>query len=262
MTLRLSQVNARLSGKKTALKDRVTELYKLVQKPALFNGNTRIYTPYQVAGDGRAESVPPVTEMVQARVKEILASARKAWTELLDGTYTQDIGNTRARADIVVDGQVLAKDVPVTTLMYLKKIWEDVCTFLAKLPTPDPSIEWVYDENQGYLRSKDEEIVQRTKKVPKTLVKFEPTERHPGQADVYQDEVAIGDYARTSFTGGCPYDVKASMIELAGKVRDAIKVAHEAANLTTEVEDQYLSQRLFDFVFAPLAKIGSTNATP
>lgn len=253
MPQKLSQLNARIMGRATADTEAVTELYKQVQKPALFQGSTRVYTPYATDGDARENTPAPETTMVQTRAREVLAAARKHWTSLIDGVHSQDKANTVAKADIVVDGAILARDVPVTTLMFLKKRWQDVHTFLKTLPTPDPSIKWVYDTNQGLLRSDKPELVQRTKKVPKVLVKAPATDKHPAQTEVYTDDVFIGEYSKTLLSGGMPADVKSALLELSQKMIDAIKVAHEGANCSTDAPDLRLASSLFDFVFAPLA---------
>jgi hypothetical protein len=251
---RLGQVTVRLDGKKTAVKERVTELYKTLQKPALFTGYTRRYTPFKQDGD-RAETLPAENVMVQVRFRELLAQARKSWTELMDGIYTQDLGNTRAKADVVVGDVVLAKDVPVTTLMFLIKQWTDVLSFIQHLPTPDPAVTWVYDSNQGLLKTGTPEQVRRTKKSIVRHIKFEPTDKHPGQADFMTEDVDIGVYEKTDFSGGCPQDVKLAMITRVSAVIEALKVAREAANIATEAPENKIADPIFDYVFAPLSTI-------
>lgn len=247
---KLAQIVVRLDGKKTKAKDTVTELYKTIQKPAFFNGHSRVYEPYAVEG-GKEITAPPENQIVQAKYKDVIGKARKAWTELMDGTYQEDVGNTRARSDVIVDGQVVAKDVPVTTLMFLTKQWTDVLTFLQALPTPAASVDWVYDSNLGVLKSREEVIQQRTEKVPQVLRKFEPTERHPGQADVFTKDIPVGEYKKREFSGGCPLDVKEAMVERCSKIIEAIKVAREAANMSVEVQEAGIADQLFEFVFAP-----------
>lgn len=253
MALKLGQIAVRLDGKKTAATDAVTALYKQVQKPALFNGYVRRYTPYtQDGANDQSLTQPPESVMVQLRFRELLAQARKEWTALIDGTYSQDVGNTKARADIVVDGGVLAAQVPITTLMFLRKQWTNILTFVKAIPTPDPAVSWEYDINQGLLKSKEAQTVQRTKKVPYKFEKAAATDKFPAQVEVYMEDAPIGEYTRIDFCGGCPYEVKNQLVDNLTKLIEAIKVAQEVANMTTEAADLMIADPLFNFVFAPL----------
>lgn len=253
MPLKLAQVNARLDGVKKATMDRVTELNKLFQKAAMFIGYSRVYKPYSQSGNN-AETLPPENVMVQARFQEVIAQARKAWTTLVDSTFTQDTGNTRAKADVVINGIVIASDVPVTTIMFCLNRFTDVLTFVKNIPTPNQAVNWAYDSNQGLLKSVSPEIVQRTKKVMKTHVKFEPTDKHPGQSDTYTEDTPVGEYTKLDFSGACPVETKLKIVENASAIVEALKVARELANIATEVAESKIADKFFDYIFAPLTE--------
>ena len=76
---------------------------------------------------------------MQQRADDLLRQAREKWAELWNLVYTQDVGNQQARADVVVDGQTVLANVPVTFLLFLDKQVNDLETFVTKLPTPDPA---------------------------------------------------------------------------------------------------------------------------
>lgn len=251
--MKLAHIITKLDGIKTKVKENLTTLYKLVQKPAMFVGYTKTYEPYSQTGE-RAQTLAPETQLVQYRVREVLAQARKAWGELTDLTYQADLGNQEARADIVVDGVVLKKDVPVTTLMFLLKTLTDVHTFVTHLPTPDLSVVWQYDEALGLLRSKEPTITQKTAKVPKVLVKFEPTDKHPGQSEVYHMDEPIGEYRKSEFSGAVKVDAKVETLERLAKLLAALKEARETANISVTVKDEKIADSLFEFAFEPLNK--------
>ena len=50
---------------------------------------------------------------------------------------TQDFANCQAKANVVVDGQTILKEVPVTHLLFLEKQLVDLRTFIDGLPTPE-----------------------------------------------------------------------------------------------------------------------------
>src|SRR5690606_16701379 len=135
---RLSQVIAVEKQVKSRVNSEGSELHKLNQKPDLFNGMSRTYE--RRSEDG--EELPSEQKLVQYRAHENLAQWSKMWSELLDVVATKDWGNTQARADLVVDGETLVKEAPVTYLIWLEKQLEDFRTFVDNLPVLDPSKAW------------------------------------------------------------------------------------------------------------------------
>ena len=111
-------------------------------------------------------------------------------TRLFDVTATKDWTNCVARADVVVDGTPLLRDVPVTYLLFLEKQLVDLHTFVKKLPVLDAVRD--LDTTTPSADSFATEPVQttRTKKVPRNHVKAEATEKHPAQVEVYYEDVA------------------------------------------------------------------------
>lgn len=238
----------------TAMKEdclrKVADCNQQLQQKARFEGSNKVHLPSK---DGDLAD-PPEERIVQSRFGEVLDTAKKTWIALMNGSYQVDEGNTRAKADIIVDGHTLAKDVPTATLLFLKKQWKDVHTFLTNLPVPGASTRWEYDANTDLLRSEKPVVTHKTKKVMKSLTKFEPTDRHPGQAETYSDDVVIGRYELTSFSGGCPAETKNAMLERVTNIRMAIALALETANANTEVSKGDIATALFDFALEPLQK--------
>jgi hypothetical protein len=256
---KLGHIAVKLDGMKTKVKDFVTQLYKIVQKPAMFAGFTKAYEPYSQSGE-RAETVPTETQMVQARAQEVLGQARVAWTELIDLTYQQDVGNTEAKADIAVDGAVLAKDIPITTIMFLIKQFTDAYTMVNALPIPDSAVEWAWDDAQGLLKSVRETVTQKTAKVPKVLVKFDPTDKHPGQSEVYHVDQPVGEYKKREFSGAIKRQTKDEILAKLTKLIAALKEARESANMNTPAKDVKVADALFGFAFQPLDEANSVKS--
>ena len=84
---------------------------------------------------------------------DVLRQASKIQTELFDVEATKDWGNCVAKADVVLDGQVLMKEVPATYLLFLEKQLSDLRTFIEKLPALDESDEWSSDPNSNLYRT-------------------------------------------------------------------------------------------------------------
>jgi hypothetical protein len=253
--MNLSQINSQLVGKKTGNREQFGTLYHLIQQPELFVGEVKRYQPYQVDADGRPkkeDQLPDEVRRLQANYQDVLFEVQRQVGVLIDLTATQDKANTTAKADIVIDGKVVLKDVPVTTLMYLKSQAIDLHTFFARLPTPDPGLDWAPDPNQGCLRSVNDAQVVRTKKMNKVVVLHAPTDKHPAQTQMVTEDTPIGAYLTTKFSGGCPAVIKTKLVEGAQKLIDAIKAAHELANSKTEAPMQSAAAPLFEYLLAPL----------
>ena len=146
---------------------------------------------------------------------------------------------------MVVDGEVVLTDVPVTTLLFLEKQLVDIGTAISAIPTPDAAFTWAQDST-GLLRS-DAVHTQKTKKVMKPVTLYEATKEHPAQVAQINEDVVIGTWITTKLSGAMTAERK-RLIE--GRLRDltkAVKVAREEAN-GQEVRPQQLGKKLFDFL--------------
>jgi hypothetical protein len=240
---RLNQVNAMVTGRKSETEKAVTEIYKLLQKDALFNGFERAYKPND---EEQGERLPPESQKVQQEARKLIQQARAKWTDLWDLTLTQDVGNQAAKADVVVDGRTLLKDVPVTNLLFLEKQVNEVETFVGKLSTPDPAEEWTHDPTTGLLRGRPAQSV-RTKKEPTRFEKAPATKEHPAQVEILYIDTPVGAWTRTQFSGSITADEKNALLARLRKLKDAVRVAREQANLI-EVQPCKCGDPLFDYI--------------
>ena len=205
---KLNEIIAIASGRKGEVQKAVTETYHKIQKEGLFDGLSRSYKPRTEDG----EKLPAEQKFPQLRVRDLIADAGVRWLDLFDITLTLDHGNCLARADIVVDEQVLAKDVPVTTLLFLEKQLADIKAFIGKLPVPDPAEKWHYDSGQDSLATEPTQTA-RTKKVQKPIVLYDATEHHPAQTQLITEDVLVGDWTQILYTTRSPAQDKNAMLE-------------------------------------------------
>lgn len=241
--MKLNQTIALQAGKKQKAKDTLTEAYHQIKKPDLFTGLTRTY---QARDDG-GEILPDERKTAQMRVNDLIRSVRKDLVEMFDITATQDYANCVARADIILDGKKLLENVPVTHLLWLEKQLVDLRTFVSSLPVLDPTEEWVYSSDQDGFVSKAVRT-NRTKKVPKSHVKYEATTEHPAQVEMYMEDVWVGTWTQVKFSGCLPAKLKNEMLERVGKLVDATKLAREEAN-SVAVQTIKTGNQILDYVF-------------
>lgn len=241
--MRLHQLLAVEKDTKAAHLRVVTDAHQKMQKGALLSGISRRYR----ATTENGEQLPPESTIVQVRVEDALGEVKGAFVNLLDLISSKEAANQGARADIVVDGTVLAKDVPVCGLLAFEKQATDLVTMIDNLPVLDPSEQWHRDEAQNCWATAAVET-HRTKKLPKVVEKSPATDKHPAQVEVFHEDVVVGYWSTTKFSGAIPASRKAELKRRALALKTALKVAREEAN-SIKVEDRKVGAALIGYVF-------------
>lgn len=240
---KLNQIIAVANGRKTKVTKDVTEIYKKIQKPALFDGISRTYQPL----DDDGETFPPEKKNIQFSAKEAISEFTESLTSLFDVVATQDYGNTKAVANVIVEDKKILENVPVTYLLFLEKQLNDVHTFVKTLPVLDPAENWHWSDTAACFVSEVAKT-NKTKKVMRNHVKAEATVNHPAQVETYSEDIKVGEWATTKFSGGLPAKDKNLLLEKVTLLQDAVKVAREQANMT-EVESIDVSRPVFEYLF-------------
>ena len=193
------------------------------------------------------EQLPPEPTRVQVSAADVLVDVQRTLTRLFDVVLTQDTANAGAKADVVVDGHAILRDVPVTYLLFLEKKLVDLHTFVDKLPVLDPAEDWEFDEARGCYASAAVQTV-RSKKVPRNHVKAEATDRHPAQVEVYTEDVPVGRWTTTKLSGALPATRVKELREQVTKLQEAVKFAREQANSVT-ITDAKAGDAVFGYLF-------------
>ncbi len=222
---KLNQIIAIEKGVKSRVYGAVTELHKESQKAEPYTGLAKTYRKRDEDG----EDMPPEHKRVRQVASEVLRRVAALETELWDVEATKDLANTRAKADVVVDGRVLIKGAPVTYLLFLEKQVNDLRTFVDKLPTLDDTEEWSEDPTTGLFRT-GRVTTHRTKKTPKVIVKYEATKEHPAQTELVHEDLVVGYWETVKSSGAIPAPRKALLLDRLDKLARAVKIAREQAN--------------------------------
>uniref|UniRef100_UPI00078392A7 DUF7873 family protein n=1 Tax=Herbidospora sakaeratensis TaxID=564415 RepID=UPI00078392A7 len=239
---KLNQILAVEKGVKADVQRKVTDANTLIQKAPLLSGISRTYQPI----DDEGEQLPPESTRVQVQAEQVLRDVTVTLTRLFDVTATKDVANCAAKADVVVDGTTLVRDVPVTYLLFLEKQLTDLHALISRLPTLDPSETWSLDGNTDTWRTEPVRTT-RTKKVPRNHVLAEATEKHPAQVQVFTEDVVVGYWTRVAFSGALPQRRVNELLTRLTKLQEAVKFAREEAN-GTEITDQRIGEALFGYL--------------
>lgn len=229
---RLNQLIAVRKGVVSTAEQAFTKAYQDVQKTALMVGITKQYQPSEEGG----EQLAGERQIVQIRIPDVLNEVADALKGLFDIHATLDMTNQVARSAIFIDGHPITEMLPVATLLTIEKKLTDLSTFIKKLPLLDPAELWTADEhNEGVWRAEPIRT-QRQKKVPRNHVKSEATDKHPAQVEVYHEDVIVGHWTTTKFSGALPLARAKELLARVNKLLAAVKQAREQANMV-EVED-------------------------
>lgn len=229
---KLNQIIAVEKGVKSETKTLVTQLYKIAQKADLFNGMSKRYERL----DEEGEDLPPETKKVSCDTNELLIDVKKAMSNYLAITARKDILNTRANANIVVDGVTLLNDVPVTFLLTLEKELTDIKTLVSHLPTLEESEDWNFVQSSNTYKT-EESKTHRTKKIQKPIVLYQATEHHPAQTQMITEDVVVGHWKQVKYSSALPKKKKREMLDRIEVFLNAVKTAREEANSIEEVID-------------------------
>lgn len=239
----LAQIVAVTTGVKTHAQRDFTDAHHRLQKAPLLTGISRVYQPKDEDG----EQLPSESTRVQVSALDVLAEVQHRLTRLFDVVLTQDTANTQARADVVVDDEVVLRDVPVTYLLFLDKRLDDLLTFVTKLPVLDPAEKWDFDPARGCYAAEPVQTV-RSKKIPRNHEKAPATERHPAQVDVWMEDMSVGIWTTTKLSGALPAARVKQLRDRVICLQQAVKAAREQANSLT-VTDAKAGDAVFAYLF-------------
>lgn len=240
---KLNQVLAVEKSIKNRTAGELDTLYKVIQKPALFDGFSKTYAPK--ADDG--EKIPPQMQRVQMKSEDIIKSIGKNLEDLFDVTAQKDFANCNATADVIVDEVTLLNNVPTTFLLFLEKQLTDLATCLGKLPLLDPAKEWQWDVNSSLFRSDTVQSI-RTAKKQKALVLYPHSDKHPAQTQLITEDEAVGTWDETKLSGAVTESRRKLLVERIEKLHKAVKVAREKANMA-DAAPNTAGQKLMAWLF-------------
>lgn len=243
MAQRLNQVVAARTGVQGRNQKAIMELLKVARQEPLFTGLHREYKPQK--DDDYV--YPSETKKVQMTVDSLLVEAMRLFTPMIDLNLENEEGNAVARADIELDGEVVATGVPAAMLLFLEKTLREVRDLVSALPTNDHAEEWKKDTNTGLWKT-DPHGTHKTKKVPKVVTLAEATKEHPAQAQLTQEDIVEGTWYTTKFSGAVPEVEKKKYLERIDRLTVAIKKAREQANMQ-EVQKHEIAKKIFDKIF-------------
>lgn len=212
------------------------EFQKYLPKEEHWKGSRKIYRHFDAEAPEAERNVPDEYQAVHLRVEDVLDELAKYSAAALDITATKDRTNCDARADIEVDGQVIARDVPISHLLFLQDYFTEWGSTLKLLPVLNPARSWTPVSGERGLHAGEPEKRLRSLKTEEPLVLYDATDKHPAQVKTTIKETPVGEYTTTMLSGAVTEQRKRELLTNLHKLLLAIKDAIARANRTPVTE--------------------------
>jgi hypothetical protein len=182
-------------------------------------------------------------------VGEKLSTLQEAYQRYWDLRLQKESANQEAKADVVVDGVVLFKDVPVTFLLNMETELTELKGVYQSIPTLQAGMTWLLDDikGRGIYKSEHKEEKNKTEKTVQFKVLIQPTKEHPGQVKEWTEDRPIGKFITETWSGMIAPSDKAIMLGKLEKMIRAFKRARQRANCQ-ETETMEIGKQVFDYI--------------
>jgi hypothetical protein len=226
------------------LKKIFSETVGVFGKKERFSGHTRRLKMFDEARAAEETvEVQEITTTVRDKLRYVGTHAIQYW----DAFYQKERTNQDARADIVVEGQVIASDIPATALLGFETRLRDLRDVYQTVPTLAPGIKWVPVEGSDTFRSDTPDDRMKTEKSLKFEIVTGATKEHKAQYEKWSADAAIGKYSTEYTSGMITPERKHQLLDRIEKLIIAVKQARQRAN-STEVVSVKIGQAFYDSI--------------
>lgn len=169
----------------------------------------------------------------------------------LDAYYQKEATNQTTKADLIVDGKTIAKDVPGTFLLGLETKLAELRAVYEAIPTLAPGPTWVADLDHrkagGVFRSAKPDETFRSKKTIRAVVLHPPTEHHPAQVQAVPEDMLVAKISVQNWSGMMTSAQKSDLLGRIDALVRGTKAARQRAN-NTDVVPGKIGADLFKFI--------------
>ena len=222
----------------------------------LFRGHTKSLTMFKEADQAQnaIDDSHEITTTVPAR----LLYTKDALVRSMDVHFQKEVSNQEANADIIIDGEVLASNIPATYLLGLETELKKIRQVFAVAPTLDNGIEWVSDTNKKNIwkTAKPEESFKTAKTFRHIILdpaKIQGEVGIPAQIEKWTDTENVGKYSKTSLSGCISSNQKHRLMERVDTLLVAVKQARMRAN-DREASNREIGETLMGYLLGELGQ--------
>lgn len=192
---------------------------------------------------------------VTTTVPETLEYAFGVFASSEDLQYQKNATNRTATADVMWNGEVFLRALPVDELLGLEARLVKIRELFETMPTLNGSKTWIEAPQIGkYIwECAHPEVTHKTEKVVVPIVMAPATDKHPAQVQAVTKDLPVGKFTIVWRSGACTTNQKAAALSLIDRLMVEIKQARMRANETEAVNDR-IGQRIADLLMTPFAQ--------
>lgn len=224
-----------------------TESIKTLGKDNLFKGALRKLTMFDENSEHlNTEEELKLTTTVDENI-EYLAPHLAKW---YDSIFQKDCTNQKARADVVVGGEVIVKGVPATFLLTMETKLAELRKVYEAIPTLAPGTSWIKDESNekaGVFVTSSPVKQFKSEKTMDFRIVAEATQYHPADVREVSKNETVGEYLTTSWSGALTPVEKARRLDNLDQLLLAVRRARQRAN-DAELSKEKIGRALIDFI--------------
>lgn len=239
-------IPAEMDLKRTAAKLIAEAKDTFVKRTNHFVGHIKSTVMFSDASENLADEELEVTDTVDGK----LGFLQKHLIGYYDAYLNSQLTNQVAKQDIVIDGTILAENLPATFLLGMEEKLKEIRMVYEKIPTLRPGVAWELDPLQkleGVYRAKNVEEKFTTRKAVQHKVLYEATENHPAQIEKWTEDVRVGKIVNQNFSSMLSAADKAARLGRIDKLLIAVKSARQRAN-DVEATKRQIGEKVFEFI--------------
>ena len=239
----LLAVEGDLGGKAKKLLDEAQ--HTLARQPDHF---TALATRTEYFDEARAqdENTEEYSEMVTT-VADKLRGLIDPMVNHLDAMMQKELTNQTAKADLILGGEIIARDLPGTFLLSLETYFKRVREVYNDIPVLRPGVKWEPDSANENVYIAPEATTFRNEKVRVSDIVAPATPQHQAQVDIYHEDKKVARIIKTESSGNLTPLDKSRIIGRLDDLIRAIKQARQRAN-TAEVVNGQLGGELMAYI--------------
>jgi len=220
------------------------------KKDHLMQGRTIVQTsklkeddPLYLEYPNRTEN-KPVAETVIGKINWVLEHA-KAYYDL---AAQKDAANCQAKADLVIGGHTILKEVPAITLLFIENKLKGIRNMIAQAKTLDAARNWHQHDAQDNVWESDPNDRTIKQVVKDHVVVVQAQDKHPAQVREVENEVIRAVSTATELSGFMQTREKADLLMRCDELIQAAKSARQTAN-DQEVDGNIrIADPIFDYL--------------
>ena len=204
--------------------------------------------------DANLEPANAQQQILTTTVGAKLTYIKKDISRWYDAFLQKEATNQDARADFIVGGVAIAKDLPAAFFLGMEKELKALRSVYESIPTLQPGIKWeedstlsAQDNSKGVYRNANPSKKLKTKQTIEHKVLVPADEHHPAQVEKWAENIPVGEFTEETFCGMLTPADKSAMLQRITKLISAVRKARMRAN-TTEVKKMHVGKAIFKYI--------------